>query len=125
MAGNLIEFIFRGDNRSMIRSLNEIARGSDKTARQIERDSRTSQQGFERMGSSAKRMREQVGGLLGVAGIGGLAFGLKNVIQAGESWQQQQAQLQGALKNTGIYSKRTLESLSSYSENLATRGGFG
>ena len=56
--------------------------------------------------ASAKHMHlfdSALGGLrwtAGVAGLGSLAFGVKDVVNAGQEWQQQQAQLRLSLVNT-------------------------
>jgi len=95
-SSNLVEFIFRGNNRSMIRSLNQISEQSKRTEGTIRRDSDASSMSFERLGRSTERLRGQVSGLMGAVGLTGLAFGLKDVVQGGLALQSQQAQLQQA-----------------------------
>ena len=50
------------------------------------------------MEKGTNRLKGAVGSLAGTVGITGLAFGIKDVVEAGEKWQFQQAQLTNALE---------------------------
>lgn len=73
--------------------------------------------GMKGVGSTAKQVA-------GVAGIAGLAFGLKDVTQAAIQFQDKQAQLANALKNTGQYSKENMAAVTDAADSLAQHGGF-
>jgi hypothetical protein len=119
-----LELIIKGNNRSAIRALKEVADQSEKSGRQVKRDSETTSSSFEKVGKSAEHTRMLVGGLAGAVGFGGLAFGLKDVVSAGMAWQTQQGQLQVALKNTGNNAGLAGKKITSAAEALATHGGF-
>jgi hypothetical protein len=73
---------------------------------------------------SSEKLHGVISTLAGTIGITGLAFGIADVVKAGEKWQLQQAQLANALKNTGQYSKATMSAVVSSAETLSTHGGF-
>ena len=75
------------------------------------------------MEDGASRVRGAVGMLAGTIGLGGLAFGIKDVVQAGEQLQAQQAQLRGALQATHAPAS-AFKTIMEQTEKLATHGGF-
>jgi hypothetical protein len=77
----------------------------------------TAERGIRTLGSTAKQVA-------GVAGLAGLAFGLKDVAQAAIGFQQQQAQLANALHNTGQYSAGAMDRITSFADTLSTHGGY-
>lgn len=62
--------------------------------------------------------------LLGFVGVGGVAFGLKDLVEDGESLQTQQTQLGSALRDTGQAAEGAQAKLERMAESLSTRGGF-
>jgi hypothetical protein len=60
----------------------------------------------------------------GVAGIGALAFGLKDITEAAVSFQTQSRLTEQSLRNTHQYSAANLKQLTDYSDQLATHGGY-
>ena len=57
-------------------------------------------------------------------GLGGLAYGLRDVVSAGLKWQTQQGQLQVALKNTGNNASLAGRKITDAAERMSTHGGF-
>jgi phage-related protein len=121
---NVLRIYMTADGTPMVRTFEEVAAASDDTTHVIEKNSVKQAAAFDDVKEGAGRLHESVGLLAGTLGLGGLAFGVKDVIEAGEQWQQQQAQLQNALKNTGEYSQRTMNMVRDSAESLSTRGGF-
>ncbi len=125
MAGERItELVLRGNNRSAIRALTQVADQSEKTARTVKRDSETTAGSFKKVGESAGRLHGVIGGLAGTVGLGGLVFGMKDAIKGGIALQAQQGQLAQALKSTGQYSADTATRLTDVAEKMSTHGGF-
>ena len=124
MAKNTVRLVFTGDNRSAIRAMVETADTSEKTGKKIKDQGEKAAAGFDKVGESTGRLRGAVGNLIGLAGLGGVAFGFADAIKAGQRWQQQQAQLQQTLKNTHEYSKSTMASINASAEKSSLHGGF-
>lgn len=119
-----LELTIRGNNRSAIRALKEVADQSAKTGKQVQHDSKTASSGFDEMGRHAHLLRGAVSGLAGAVGFGGLAFGIADAVKGGLQLQASQAQLQAALKATGQTAKGTDGQLFDYAKKLSTSGGF-
>jgi hypothetical protein len=109
----LIRAILTGDNKELVHSLAGADKAAQKTTHHIDE-----------VGHASKRAHGAISGLAGAVGIGGLAFGIKDVVQAGMQWQTQQAQLQSSLRATGLASASTLKSINAAVEQSATHGGF-
>src|SRR3984885_10256316 len=101
MAGNTVRFVIEADAKSASTVLKSLADDSSTTSKRLKEDSEENSSSFARMGASAGRLRESMVGLIGMVGLGGLAFGLKDAVQGGEALQASQTQLQQALKQTG------------------------
>jgi hypothetical protein len=121
---NTLRLYLDADGTPVVRTFHEIGDASEQTAGKIDKSSKASTLGLAEMEKGTSRLRGAVGALAGTIGVTGLAFGIKDVIDAGEKWQLQQAQLATALKNTGQYSKQTLAQVVSSSEQLSVHGGF-
>jgi hypothetical protein len=119
-----LQVVITGDNRSVMRALKEVSVQSERTGRQVSRDGGAASTSFERMGKSAEASRRRIGALTGAIGLGGLAFGLKDVVNAGLQWQVQQSQLQVALKNTGNNAGLAGKKITNAAEALSRKGGF-
>jgi hypothetical protein len=61
--------------------------------------------------------------LIGMAGVTGLAFGLKDVTQAGLGLQASQTKVQNALRSAGITGTNAFKSIQDQMEKLSTEGG--
>ncbi len=79
---------------------------------------------MEAMGRSTGRLRGSVAALAGGIGFAGLAFGIKDAIDAGMGLQAQQVQLKAALEATGQAGGNAYNAMFSAAERLSTRGGF-
>lgn len=124
LSGRATELIWKSDNRSVVRDLRQMREESQKTSRSMSRDSHATKGQMDKMGESAHRVRGAVSGLAGAVGATGLAFGIKDVMRAGMAWQQQQTQLQGALRATGQFSVGTQKDMLDAAERLSQHGGF-
>jgi hypothetical protein len=120
-----LQVVMTGDNRSVMRAMKELSVQSERTGRQVSRDSGTASTSFRKVGDAAEASRKRISGMAGMIGLGGLAFGLKDVVQAGIKWQTQQGQLQVALKNTGNNAALASRKITDAAEKLSTHGGFG
>ena len=114
----------RADGTSAVRGIRQVATESEKSSKTVQKDNEESAASFDRVGRSTERLRGAIGSLAGTLGFTGLAFGLKDVVQAGMQWQQQVSQMGGALRSVGIYSKQTMSDLTGAADTLATHGGF-
>lgn len=125
MPGNIVRLIFTGDNASVLRAQREMAVSSETTGKVIRGENDETIVSNEETSGSFARMRGSVGLLAGAIGLGALAYGIKDVIQGGEKWQAQQAQLQASLRATGNNSKATINQINASATALSTRGGYG
>lgn len=123
-SSRISELIWRTDNRSAIRGLKEIADQGNSTAKSLKTDADEESASFDRVRESSSRLRDSLGGLAGMIGIGGVAFGLKDLIEGGMALQQQQVELQQALRATGQEGQNAFARLSSAADALSTHGGF-
>lgn len=124
MAGRTLRLYITADGRAAVRAFDEVGSASSRTADKVEKSGRRQEEAFGRVEESTHRLRNGIATVAGTVGFAGLAFGLGDVVKAGQKWQVQQAQLQNALKNTGQYSKQTMASIQAAAEKLATHGGY-
>lgn len=104
-------------------------------ARLAQVEARRTSKAISGIGSSAKKADEETKGgflsgmsdsvksLIGMAGVTGLAFGLKDVTEAGLNLQASQVQVQNALRNAGIKGKAAYKSIEDQMESLSEHGG--
>ena len=123
MAKNTLRLFLTSDDRVMVKSFREVGAASTEAADKIEKSGEESGKSFSMMEDGASRVRGAVGMLAGTIGLGGLAFGIKDVVQAGEQLQAQQAQLRGALQATHAPAS-AFKAIMEQTEKLATHGGF-
>ena len=125
MAGrNVLKLYVTADGKVAVRTFDEVASASDRTAGKVEKDAERQTHSFQKIEESSGRLRGAVGGLAATIGAGGLAFGIADVVKAGETWQGQQGQLSGALQSVHIKAKGALDGIRSAADALSTRGGF-
>ena len=79
---------------------------------------------FAKVREESGLLRDSMMGLVGMVGIGGVAFGLKDLVKGGQALQAQQVQLQAALRATGQAGGDAAGHLKDYAESLSTKGGF-
>ena len=127
MADRVVRIVVAGDATSGLRALRQVESASVRTGRELERSGKEAEvagEKFGRIGKGAGLLTSAVGRLAGIAGLAGLAFGIKDAVQAGIAWQAQQAQLQSALKATGHNSAATLAQINKAAEFSSGHGGF-
>jgi hypothetical protein len=116
----IVRFLLTGDSRGALRAQDEAEKGFEKTGKTADDTSK-------HVGLLSKAfggMKNIIGYGAGALGLGTVAFGLKDVVQGGKQWQEQQAQLQNALRNTGELSKSTMRQANQAIERSSTHGGF-
>lgn len=124
MAARTLRLFITADGEPAVRVFDEVGAASKRSADVVEESSVKSQAALDDVHKSGTRLLGGMGALAGMIGLGGVAFGLKDVIQAGITWQTQQVQLQRALRNTGQYSAATMKQVMDAAESLSTHGGF-
>jgi hypothetical protein len=70
------------------------------------------------------KLRDSLKFLAGATGIGGVVFGVHEAIQSGQEWQQEQAQLEQALKNSHLRIGTSMKVLNETVDRSALHGGF-
>lgn len=120
----VVRYVLAGDSSGTIRAMREADVAIDKTGNTTKKLGETSRHSFAKIETSAHKMRKTIGLIAGVSGFGSIAFGIKDVIKAGQEWQQQQAQLRNALRNTHLPAARNMERLNRATEEASTSGGF-
>jgi hypothetical protein len=116
----IVRFLLTGDSRGALRAQDEAEKGFEKTGKTADDTSK-------HVGLLSKAfggMKNVIGYGAGALGLGTVVFGLKDVVQGGKQWQEQQAQLQNALRNTGELSKSTMRQANQAIEHSSTHGGF-
>jgi hypothetical protein len=120
----IAELIWKGNNHSAIKAQTEIAEQSGRTTATLKGDSDKQAASFAKVRESSSALKDSMMGVLGMVGVGGLAFGLKDLAEGGEALALDQAQLQAALRATGQQAGGAAAQLKTYAEALSTKGGF-
>ena len=102
------------------RAISGIGRSSKAAGKQAAESSA----GFDKMTAGAHRLRSALTFAAGAVGFGAVFYGIKGVIAAGTAWQNQQAQLQNALRNTGHAGAGAMDTLNAAIAGTSTKGGF-
>lgn len=118
------ELIWKGDNRSAILAMKQMKDQNAETTDALKADNDEQAASFAKVREESSALRDSLVGLAGMVGIGGVAFGIKDLIEEGEHLQTAQAQLRQALKSTGLQAVSTQAQLERMAESLSTRGGF-
>lgn len=119
------ELVWKGDNRSAIKAMVEMRDQNAETTQALKHDAHEEAASFATVREETGALRDSMMGLLGMVGIGGVAFGLRDLSDSGVNLQRQQAQLRSALKDTGQQAGDTASRLNEMAESLSTHGGFG
>lgn len=118
------ELIWRGDNRSAVKALLGIKQASTETKDTLKTNSVEEEASMERVRRSSVALRDSFGSLAGMIGIGGVAFGLKDLVEGGLALQGAQTNLRASLKETGNVASGVFEQMQQAAEELSTHGGF-
>lgn len=113
------------DNRGFIKAFRESGETAKTTGKDVTRSSDEASLSMDRLRTHATFLRDTMMSLASMVGIGGVAFGLKDLAEEGVKLQASQVQLQGALKNTGQDAGGMADKLQQFSDNLSQHGGFG
>lgn len=116
----VVRFLLTGDAKGALKAQEEAEKGFEKTGKTA--DDTSKHVGL--LGKAFSGMKNVIGYGAGALGLGTVVFGLKDVVQGGKQWQEQQAQLQNALKNTGELSRTTMRQANAAIEHSSTHGGF-
>lgn len=118
-----IRLFLLGDSRGAVRAIEGVEKSGKKATGTLDKLGHR----MDETGRSAHRMGGAIGSITGVVGIGGLAFGIKDVVEAGMHWQTQQAQLRDSLRSTGLVGRDLAEKIKGIGEQVdrtSTHGGF-
>jgi hypothetical protein len=124
MPQRIVKYIIAGDTKSGVRAMHDMGDATDKTGKKLDHAGHEAERSFANIEKGAKHVHGAIGLLAGAAGLGGLAFGIKDAVEAGTQLQVQQAQLRNALKNTGQASAETVKKITEAAEASSTHGGF-
>ena len=116
----IVRFLLTGDSRGALEAQEEAEKGFEKTGKSADDSSKH----IGLLHKSFEGLKNVIGYGAGALGLGTVVFGLKDVVQGGKQWQEQQAQLQNALKNTGEMSKVAMDRVNKSVERTSTHGGF-
>ena len=112
------------DNRSAITGMKEVADQSDVMKDSIRADGDEESASMDRVAEHTGMLKDSLSAMWGMVGIAGVGFGLKDLVDDGMKLQEQQGQLQQALKDTGQQATAAGQGLEKMAEAMSTRGGF-
>jgi hypothetical protein len=118
------ELIWKTDNRTAIRGLKQIAEQSDETKDSLTANADEESLSMDRVREHTDMLRDSMSNLAGIVGLGGVAFGLKDLVEGGERLQASQSQLDAALRSTGQEAGGAASQLEKMAAAMSTRGGF-
>lgn len=127
MPDRTIRLIISGDASGGLRAIRQTEEATERGSKSFDKHGRAAagaSHHVDILSKSTSGLRNVLGSTAGIIGLAGLGFGIKDVVQAGMTWQTQQKSLQQALKNTGQYSAATMKQLDAAAEAGATHGGF-
>ena len=113
------------DGRTAVRAFGQVAEASEATGDRVEKDAKRQKESFALVESGAGRLKGSIANLAGSTGFIGLGFGIKDLVEAGQRWQVQQAQLGNAMKVTGNATAASIAQVTTAAEKLARSGGYG
>lgn len=116
----VVRFLLTGDAKGALKAQSEAEKGFEKTGKTA--DDTSKHVGL--LSKAFSGMKNVIGFGAGALGLGTVVFGLKDVVEGGKQWQEQQVQLQNALKNTGEMSRTTMRHANAAIEHSSTHGGF-
>lgn len=124
MGERIVKYILAGDSKGAVKAMKETAAEGEKTGKQLDKTGKEAESSFKNIEKGAHKIHGAVSLLAGAAGLGGLAFGIKDAVQAGVQMQAQQAQLRNALKGTSDASASAAKRITEVVEASSTHGGF-
>lgn len=127
MPDRVVRLIISGDASGGLRAIRQTEEATERGSKSFDKHGRSAEGASHHvdiLSKSTSGLRNVLGSTAGIIGLAGLGFGIKDVVQAGMTWQTQQKSLQQALKNTGQYSAATMKQLDAAAEAGATHGGF-
>jgi hypothetical protein len=115
----IVRFLLTGDAKGALKAQEETEKGFEKTGKSADESGKH----IGLLSKAFSGMRNVIGYGSGILGLAGVAYGLKDVVQAGTQWQAQQVQLRNALKNTGEQGAGHLNKINQAIERSSTHGG--
>src|ERR1700689_229573 len=116
----IVRFLLTGDAKGALKAQKETEKGFEKTGKSAD----DSGKHIGLLSKAFSGMKNVIGYGGGVLGLAGVAYGLKDVVQAGTQLQAQQVQIRNALKNTGEQGAGHLNKINQAIERSSTHGGF-
>jgi hypothetical protein len=120
----LVKLIMSMDNRSMLTAQKENVAASDEFKDATKANSDEESLSMDKVKEHTLMLRDAMTSLVGMVGIGGVAFGLKDLVVGGEKLQLAQSQLQATLRTTGQDAGGAASDLDRLAESMSTKGGF-
>lgn len=121
---NEVKFVLSANARSAVKALTTVSETGDKTAASLKRNSQEESSSLQDVQKHTGFLRDSFGSLMGMVGIGGVAFGLKDLVQGGMLLQTEQEQLRNALQATGSEAAGATAQLEKMATTMSTTGGF-
>ena len=121
---SVFQFAFTADNRSAIKAMKAIDEQSNQTKKGVTEDSDEESMSMDKLRDRTEMLRGAFASLAGMVGIGGVAFGLKDMVDQGEDLQTSLSKLDAALRATGLEAGGTGAHLQAVAESMSSKGGF-
>jgi len=119
-----LRLFITADGKQAIRTFEEVGASSDASAKKIQAGSAKSKEAMAGTTAATKETGVAVSGLTKMLGVAGLAFGIKDVVESGIQWQEQQDSLVQALRNTRAGGEETAKALENAARKSSLAGGF-
>jgi len=120
----IVRLVLTGESAGAVRALKSVEDASARTTSKLEENNRRGSESFSRMHDSVHRLRGSTALLAGAAGLGALAYSVVDVTRSAIGMQSQTAQLQNALRNTGVTGTAAFNQMTAAASNMAVKGGF-
>lgn len=121
----IVRYIVSGDSRPAVAAFEETALASEKAGRAVQASGEKNALSLKATAVAAEKTHGVISRFAGATGLIGLAFGLRDITQAGLTEQKQQAGLQQSLRATRQATKAHREEIEKAAKASATHGGFG
>lgn len=119
-----LRLFITADGKQAIRTFEEVGTSSEASAKKVQGSAAKNKAAMESTTAATKETAVAVSGLTKMLGVAGLAFGIKDVVEAGISWQEQQDALVTALRNTRAGGEETAKALENAARRSSMAGGF-
>jgi hypothetical protein len=119
-----LRLFITADGKQAIRTFEEVGTSSEASAKKVQGSAAKNKAAMEETTVATKETAVAVSRLTKMLGVAGLAFGIKDVVESGIQWQEQQDSLVTALKNTRAGGEETAKALENAARRSSMAGGF-